>query len=421
MPEHTLYHQSQVDLIDKKLHSPNPNIRERAILVGLIVYPVTRQVAEEHLVELELLADTAGADTVHRVIQSLPKPNVTWYIGKGKVEEIREIIEEDESITLIIVDDDLSPVQLRNLEREFERKVVDRSGLILDIFASRARSREARTQVEHAQLLYLMPRLTRMWTHLCKQYGGIGTKGPGETQIETDRRIIKTRLAHLRGKLSKIETQRETQRKRRSEMFRVSLVGYTNTGKSTLMNELVKNTQVHAEDRPFATLDTTVRQVKLKPGCAVLLSDTVGFIRKLPSHLLAGFHSTLAEAREANLLLHVVDISSPSVYEQIAVVEETLREIDAGHIPVLVVFNKIDLLEPGNDRLRHLSNHYSGSMAISATKGLGIHALREQIATIVEKAYGERIIRVPMSGSHYLPEPMGGYREGQPSASTTND
>ena len=389
-------------MIEKKLHSPNPDVRERAILVGLIVYPGTRQEAEEHLAELELLADTAGADTVHRVIQSLSRPDVAWYMGKGKVEEIKEIVEEDESITLIIVDDDLSPVQLRNLEKTLEIKVVDRSGLILDIFASRARSREARTQVELAQLLYLMPRLTRMWTHLSKQYGGIGTKGPGETQIETDRRIIKGRISHLREKLAKIETQRETQRKGRGEMFRVSLVGYTNAGKSTLMNELVGDKEVHAEDRLFATLDTTVRQVELKSGRTILLSDTVGFIRKLPSHLLAGFHSTLAEAREADLLLHVVDVSSPSVHEQIEVVEETLKEIEAGDIPVLMVFNKIDLVTTQDDRLRELLDRYPDSVRISAATGLGVHALQEEITRRVEETYGERIVRVPMSHWHHV-------------------
>ncbi|MEZ4785902.1 MAG: GTPase HflX [Candidatus Kapaibacterium sp.] len=395
-------HQVPVNLIEKKLHSPNPNVRERAILLGLIVYPTTREVAEEHIAELELLADTAGADTVHRVIQALARPDGASYVGKGKVEEVKALIEEDESINLVIVDDDLSPVQLRNLERELEVKVVDRSGLILDIFASRARSREARTQVELAQLLYLMPRLTRMWTHLSKQYGGIGTKGPGETQIETDRRIIKTRISHLREKLTKIETQRETQRKGRTEMFRVSLVGYTNAGKSTLMNELIGETEVHAEDRLFATLDTTVRQVELKPGRTILLSDTVGFIRKLPSHLLAGFHSTLAEAREADLLLHVVDISSASVLEQIAVVEETLKEIEAGELPVLMVFNKIDLVEPTNDKLRALIDRYPDSVAISAATGLGVHALREKIAMRVEETYGERIVRIPISHWHHV-------------------
>lgn len=379
-----------------------PGVRERAILVGLAIYPTTRRVAEDHLAELELLADTAGADAAHTLLQSLPKPDSTWYIGKGKAEEIREMIEEDDSIGLVIVDDDLSPVQVRNLEKKFEVKVIDRSGLILDIFASRARTREARTQVELAQLLYLMPRLTRMWTHLSKQYGGIGTKGPGETQIETDRRIVKTRISHLRGKLEKIETQRETQRKGRDEMFRVSLVGYTNAGKSTLMNELVGESSVHAEDRLFATLDTTVRQVELKAGQTVLLSDTVGFIRKLPSHLVASFRTTLAESREADLLLHVVDVSSPTVMEQIAVVEKTLKDIGAEEIPVLMVLNKIDLLESGDDTLAALQDRYTDAIPISAASGLGVAALRDRISTMVEETYRERTVRVPLEKWHHI-------------------
>ena len=379
-----------------------PGHRERAILVGLAVYPTTRQIAEDHLAELELLADTAGADTVHTFLQTLPKPDSTWYIGKGKAEEIQEIIEADDSIGLVIVDDDLSPVQIRNLERKFEVKVVDRSGLILDIFASRARTREARTQVELAQLLYLMPRLTRMWTHLSKQYGGIGTKGPGETQIETDRRIVKTKIAHLRSKLDKIETQRETQRKGRDEMFRVSLVGYTNAGKSTLMNELVGEQSVHAEDRLFATLDTTVRQVELKPGRTVLLSDTVGFIRKLPPHLVASFRTTLSESRESDLLLHVVDVSSPTVMEQISVVEKTLKDIGAEDIPVLMVLNKVDRLEPESDVLGALTDRYPDAIPIAAISGLGVAALRERIGSIVEETYRERTVRVPLEKWHHI-------------------
>ena len=388
-------------MIEKKLYSPNPDIRERAVLIGLVVWPGTREMAEDHLNELEFLADTAGADTVHKILQGLPKKDSAWYIGKGKVEEIRELIEEDD-LSLVIVDDDLSPVQMRNLEKAFDRKVVDRSGLILDIFASRARSSEARTQVELAQLLYLMPRLTRMWTHLSKQYGGIGTKGPGETQIETDRRIIKSRVAHLREKLAKIETQRETQRKGRSEMFRTSLVGYTNAGKSTLMNELAGIDTVHAEDRLFATLDTTVRSVELKPGKNILLSDTVGFIRKLPSHLVASFRSTLAEAREADLLLHVVDVSSPTVEEQISVVEQTLKDIGAGDLPALMVFNKVDRLESGNEKLRDLMDRYPDGVPISAMTGMGVHALREHIAGLVEETYAERLVRVPMTEWHHI-------------------
>ena len=389
-------------MIEPITRATDPGHRERAILVGLAVYPTTRQIAEDHLAELELLADTAGADTVHTFLQTLPKPDTTWYIGKGKTEEIKEMLDADESIGLVIVDDDLSPVQVRNLERKFEVKVLDRSGLILDIFASRARTREARTQVELAQLLYLMPRLTRMWTHLSKQYGGIGTKGPGETQIETDRRIVKTKIAHLRSKLDKIETQRETQRKGRDEMFRVSLVGYTNAGKSTLMNELVGEESVHAENRLFATLDTTVRQVELKPGRTVLLSDTVGFIRKLPSHLVASFRTTLSEARESDLLLHVVDVSSPTVMEQIAVVESTLRDIGADEIPMLMVLNKVDRLEPGSEVLGALIDRYPDAIPIAAISGLGVAALRERIGAMVEETYRERTVRVPLEKWHHI-------------------
>lgn len=389
------------DLIEKKQYSPTQDARERALLIGLAVWPNTRQIAEDHLNELEFLADTAGADTVHKIIQGLPKKDGAWYIGKGKVEEVTALVEEDD-ISLVIVDDDLSPVQIRNLEKAIGRKVIDRSALILDIFASRARTSEARTQVELAQLLYLMPRLTRMWTHLSKQYGGIGTKGPGETQIETDRRIIKTRIAHLREKLARIETQRETQRKGRSEMFRVALVGYTNAGKSTLMNELAGVNTVHAENRLFATLDTTVRAVEVKPGRTVLLSDTVGFIRKLPSHLVASFRSTLAEAREADLLLHVVDSSSPIVKEQIDVVNQTLKDIGAGEVPTLMVFNKADALKPGDETLRALMDAYPEGVAISAMTGLGVHALREKIAGLVEETYRERIVRVPMIRWHHI-------------------
>ena len=380
--------------------SIDPNVRERAVLVGLVMYPTTRRVAEEHLAELAQLADTAGADVVETMIQTLPHPDGSWYVGKGKAEEIKALVEADETITLIIVDDDISPVQQRNLEKVVERKVIDRSALILDIFAQRARTREARTQVELAQLLYLMPRLTGMWTHLSKQYGGIGTKGPGETQIETDRRIIKGRIALLKEKLEKIETQGETQRKGRSEMFRVALVGYTNAGKSTLLNELAGANEVHAEDRLFATLDTTVRQVELKAGRTVLLSDTVGFIRKLPSHLVASFRTTLAEAREADLLLHVVDAASPSVLEQIAVVEETLRQIGADKIPCLLVLNKVDLLPAGSETLMGLKERTPESVAIAAATGLGVGTLQEKIATIVEESFVERTVRVPLNAWH---------------------
>lgn len=390
----------QNQLTEQKLHTIAQSERERALLIGLTVWPEQREETLEHLNELELLADTAGADTVMKVVQGLPRKDSAYFIGKGKAAELAEIVEEDE-ITLIVVDDDLSPVQARNLERVFNRKVVDRSGLILDIFAQRARSSESRAQVELAQLQYMLPRLTRQWTHLSKQFGGIGTKGPGETQIETDRRMIRSRLAHLREKLEKIETQRETQRKGRAEHFRVALVGYTNAGKSTLMNEIT-GAGVHAENRLFATLDATVRAVELTPGRTILLSDTVGFIRKLPSHLIASFRSTLAEVKEADVLLHVVDVASPSVREQIRVVEETLKEIGAESLPVVMVFNKVDLLEPGDETLAELRERYPNSVAISAARGLHIQALRGKLVELVENTYIDRTVQVPIARYNYL-------------------
>jgi GTP-binding protein HflX len=381
-------------LADNKLHTIASE-RERALLIGLSVFPTTREQAQDHIDELESLVDTAGAETIVKVIQGLPREDGATFIGKGKVEEIAAIC-IDENITLVVVDDELSPVQARNLGKMLDRKVIDRTALILDIFASRAQSSEARTQVELAQLQYLLPRLTRQWTHLSKQYGGIGTKGPGETQIETDRRMIRTRIGHLREKLEKIDTQRETQRKGRQELFRVALVGYTNAGKSTLMNEL-SGADVHAENRLFATLDTTVRSVELEAGRKILVSDTVGFIRKLPQHLIASFRSTLAEVKEADLLLHVIDAASPTVMEQIAVVEETLSSIGASDVPTLMVFNKVDLLEPGSDTLSDLKARYPNLIAISAATGIGLGALREKLSETVEQSLVERNIQVPIA------------------------
>lgn len=395
-PEHPLSRHTESDIRpEQRIHEVPTDQRERALLLGLTVYPETREETIEHLDELELLADTAGADTILKIIQTLPKRDVATFFGKGKVEELSEIIEDDE-INVVIVDADLSPVQARNLERSFNRKVVDRSGLILDIFARRARTSEARTQVELAQLQYLLPRLTRMWTHLSKQYGGIGTKGPGETQIETDRRLIRTRIAGLRQKLGRIETQRETQRKGREELFRIALVGYTNAGKSTLMNELT-GAGVHAENRLFATLDPTVRSVELTPGRTVLVSDTVGFIRKLPSNLIASFRSTLAEVREADLLLHVVDASSIAVEEHIAVVNDTLTQIDAASVPVIIVFNKIDLMQPGDERLRDLVFRHPNTVLISAARGLGLQALKDALVAAVEATFVEVEVRAPIA------------------------
>ena len=383
---------------DQKLHTVAKE-KERAILVGLTVFPETRETTLEHLDELEQLLDTAGGETVMKIVQGLPRQDRASFIGKGKVEELAQLV-EDERVSLVVVDDDLSPMQTRNLERVVNVKVIDRTQLILDIFAGRAQSSEARTQVELAQLQYMLPRLTRQWTHLSKQFGGIGTKGPGETQIETDRRLIRDRITGLREKLEKIETQRETQRKGRAEQFRIALVGYTNAGKSTLMNELAGE-HVHAEDRLFATLDTTVRQVELAPGRKALLSDTVGFIRKLPPNLIASFRSTLAEAKEADVLLHVVDIASPVLFDQMSVVDETLREIGAVGISTLLVFNKVDALEDP-DLLAELRERYPDALMISAERGLHINALRERLAEMMESTYVERTVRVPVANANRL-------------------
>lgn len=312
---------------------------ERVILIGLITRDQDVERVTEYLDELAFLAETAGAVTVRRFTQKLDRPDIRTFVGKGKMEEIIAFVKANE-IQIAIFDDELTPSQLRNIEKVIGCRVLDRTTLILDIFASRARTAQARTQVELAQYKYLLPRLTRMWTHLEKQRGGIGMRGPGETEIETDRRVIRDKLARLREKLAEIDKQSVTQRKRRGEMVRVALVGYTNVGKSTLMNLLSKS-EVFAENKLFATLDTTVRKVVLD-DIPFLLSDTVGFIRKLPHDLVESFKSTLDEVREADILLHVVDVSHPNFEEHIRVVNETLQEIGALDKPVLLVFNKID-------------------------------------------------------------------------------
>jgi len=314
---------------------------EKAVLIGLITPDVTKKQAYEYLNELAFLADTAGAKPVRNFTQKLPHPDNKTFLGKGKIEDVRLYAQENE-IKLIIFDDDLSPSQIRNIEKIFgeNTKILDRSNLILDIFASRAQTAQARTQVELAQYQYLLPRLTRMWTHLERQKGGIGMRGPGETQIETDRRIIKDKIALLKKKLEKIDKQSFTRRKGRQDMIRVALVGYTNTGKSTLMNTLAKS-DIFAENKLFATLDTTVRKVVIG-NLPFLLTDTVGFIRKLPHQLVESFKSTLDEVRESDLLVHVVDISNPKFEEQIEIVNKTIIELGVTDKPILIVFNKID-------------------------------------------------------------------------------
>ncbi len=313
---------------------------EKVVLVAIRTPEVSEREVEEYLDELAFLAETAGAVPVKRFVQSLPMPDKRFFVGSGKLEEIVEYVKVHEEVNAIIFDDELTPSQLRNLEGAFRRRILDRTNLILDIFARRARTAHAKTQVELAQYQYLLPRLTRMWTHLERQRGGIGMRGPGEKEIETDRRIIRDKISKLKTDLQKIDRQMATQRKNRGKLVRVALVGYTNVGKSTLMNTLAKS-EVFAENKLFATLDTTVRKVVIG-NLPFLLADTVGFIRKLPHHLVESFKSTLDEVREADILLHVVDISHPGFEQQINVVNKTLHEIDEREKPMVMVFNKVD-------------------------------------------------------------------------------
>ena len=313
--------------------------QERAILVGVISQKQTEEEVAEYLEELSFLVETAGAITVKKFTQKIEKPITATFIGTGKLKEISEYIKDNE-IDLLIFDDELSPTQLRNIEKEADCKVLDRTNLILDIFAGRAQTAHAKVQVELAQYQYLLPRLSGLWTHLERQRGGIGLRGPGETEIETDRRVIRDKISHLKGLLKKIDQQMSLQRKNRGELVRVALVGYTNAGKSTIMN-LISKSDIFAENKLFATLDTTVRKVVLE-NLPFLLSDTVGFIRKLPHQLVESFKSTLDELRESDILLHVVDISHPNFEDQIDVVQKTLIEIGAEKKLTFLVFNKID-------------------------------------------------------------------------------
>ncbi|SHI42125.1 GTP-binding protein HflX [Cruoricaptor ignavus] len=321
-------------MLEKKDH-----LYEKAVLVGLVTQNQDEEKLREYMDELEFLAFTAGAAVDKRFTQKLPKPDPRTFVGSGKADEIKTYVKENE-IDTVIFDDELSPSQQKNLEREMEVKIIDRTNLILDIFAQRAQTSYARTQVELAQYEYLLPRLTGMWTHLERQRGGIGMRGPGETEIETDRRIIRDRISLLKEKLKTIDKQMATQRNNRGKLVRAALVGYTNVGKSTLMNAISKS-EVFAENKLFATLDTTVRKVVIG-NLPFLLTDTVGFIRKLPTQLVESFKSTLDEVREADLLLHIVDISHPSFEDHIASVNDILQEIDAHRKPTVMIFNKID-------------------------------------------------------------------------------
>lgn len=389
-------------------------IEEKALLVGVITQQQSEDAVREYLDELAFLAETAGAVTIGRFTQKVEYPNPKTFVGKGKLEEIRQFV-KSKSIDLVIFDDDLSPSQMRNIERELEVKILDRSGLILDIFASRAQTSHARTQVELAQYQYLLPRLAKMWSHLDRQKGGIGMRGPGETEIETDRRIIGDKIAVLKKRLEKIDQQKFTQRQNRGKMVRVALVGYTNVGKSTILNLLGKE-KVFAENKLFATLDTTVRKIVFQ-NIPFLLADTVGFIRKLPHQLVESFKSTLDEVREADLLLHIVDISHPAFEDHYNTVNETLKEIEALDKPTILVFNKIDAftyvkkdeddLTPvlrENISLEELKKSWMNRMNedncifISAHEKMNIEELREKMYAQVKKIH---ITRFPYNDFLY--------------------
>ncbi|NNF34217.1 MAG: GTPase HflX [Saprospiraceae bacterium] len=379
---------------------------EETVLVGLITHDQKREIVDEHLDELEFLAMTAGAKTRKRFVQRLKHPDVRTFVGKGKLQEIKDYIERYDSVSMVIFDDDLSGKQTNILEEFLKVKIIDRSSLILDIFASRAQTAQAKTQVELAQMQYLLPRLRGLWTHLERQRGGIGMRGPGEQEIETDRRIVRDKISLLKKKLAKIDQQAHTRRKRRSGMIRVSLVGYTNVGKSTLMNVLSKS-DVFAENKLFATLDTTVRKIVLD-RMPFLLSDTVGFIRKLPHHLIESFKSTLDEVKESDILLHVVDISHPQFEDHIKTVNLTLQDLDAYEKPTLMIYNKIDryrernfddlmdeegkeeILSSLEEKLAHEFQH--DSIFISALKNENIGQLRNKLKEMVEKLY---LVRYP--------------------------
>jgi len=378
------------------LYEINSSGKEKSILVGVIKKGTDRWEKEDHLEELALLADTAGAVVTDKVIQEKGKIDPAFYVGRGKAEELSELAQKHNA-DLIIFDDDLSPAQIRNLERLSDKKILDRSGLILDIFAGRAKTREAKTQVELAQLKYLLPRLTRQWTHLSRQVGGIGTRGPGETQLEVDRRLIGKRISKLTADLVKIKKQRDVRRRGRELTIKAALVGYTNAGKSTLLNTLT-DSKVFVEDRLFATLDPTIRRLKIDDHSDLLLIDTVGFIRKLPHNLVASFMSTLEEAIVADLLLHVVDISHPLVIEQISVVKEVLNELEILNTPTIYVFNKIDKLEQ-KGLVERFKKEYKHAVFVSATKGMFLEDLKKEMVKMSSEAIVDLELTLDISDS----------------------
>lgn len=362
---------------------------ERAILVGLKLKDDRRHIVEEHLSELDMLADTAGAETIIKVIQERHRPDKAFYLGKGKAEELIDLVELND-IDIIIFDDDLAPTQVRNLEKLLEKKILDRSGLILDIFAAHAKTKQSKTQVELAQLQYMLPRLTRAWTHLSKQYGGIGTKGPGETQIETDRRLIRTRISKLKEILRKIESQNKTKSLKRKEYLTASLVGYTNAGKSTLIN-LLTDADVLSEDKLFATLDSTTRSFEIDKNKQIMISDTVGFIRKLPHNLIESFKSTLNVVRDSDIILHVIDFSHPFFEDHIEVVNETLKELGCDKKPIIHLFNKIDQVED-RSKIEFVKDKFNDAIIISAARAINISAVKDKLVEIYESNYKEKSI-----------------------------
>jgi GTPase len=386
---------------------------EKVVLVGIITKKDSESRIDEYLDELAFLVETAGGEAIKRFTQKLDRPDPRTFIGSGKLNEVSEYVIAA-GVDIVVFDDELSASQLRNIEKALKCRVLDRNNLILDIFARRAHTSYAKTQVELAQYEYLLPRLTRMWTHLERQRGGIGLRGPGETEIETDRRIIRDKISYLKKKLEQIDKQMATQRKSRGKIVRVALVGYTNVGKSTIMNQLSKS-EVFAENKLFATLDTTVRKVVIT-DLPFLLSDTVGFIRKLPHSLVESFKSTLDEVREADLLLHVVDISHPDFEEQIHVVNQTLAEIGAADKPTIMVFNKIDaykwikkeeddLTPPGKENVSleelkasWMAKHHDPVVFISATKKENWDELRELVHQKVKEIH---ITRYPYTESPF--------------------
>jgi GTP-binding protein HflX len=368
--------------------------KERAILIALRKQGLSDWEVDDHLDELAQLADTAGAVVVGRFTQRLARPDPGTFIGKGKVDELaREV--QIRSADSVIFDDDLTPAQVRNLEQELDAKVLDRSGVILDIFASQARSKEARTQVELAQLNYLLPRLTRRWVHLSRQVGGIGVRGPGETQLEVDRRLVRERISKLKKELERIERSRKVRRHGREKFFRAAIVGYTNSGKSTLLNALT-DASAFVEDRLFATLDSTTRKLMLTPQTSILLSDTVGFIRKLPHHLVASFRSTLEETVQSDLLIHVIDLSHPQFRTQMDTVRSVLSDLGLEDRPRLLVFNKVDRLH-GGSALEWARSTYPNAVFISALLGIRLNELITRLTEIVLQEYVEGDLSIPVS------------------------